>query len=142
MSSHTQVWRCGVLWRGRQCCSLGSLSAADEAGREPVKIGRYNPDAGTVDLFAAISATGRSAVSPCAGATFRSERDPEQNRDQPLNVKLPDSFVGVPILARSAVARSGTQRRRRMGSYGSAGRRACQSFAAEGRTVQRTDGLP
>ena len=72
MSSHTQVWRCGVLaWAA--VLLLGSLSAADEAGRKPVKIGRYNPDARTVHLFAAIG-DGEVAVSLAQTPPFRSER--------------------------------------------------------------------
>ncbi len=121
MSSHTQVWRCGVLaWAA--VLLLGSLSAADEAGRKPVKIGRYNPDARTVDLFAAIG-DGEVAVSLAPQGAFSFRTAIQNKTDEPLNVKLPDSFVGVPILAQvGGGPGSGTQALGGgMGSYGSAG---------------------
>ena len=97
MSSHVQVWRCGVLgWAA--VLLLGGLSAAGEGGAKPVKIGRYNPDARVVDLFAAIE-DGQIAVRLAPQGAFACRTAIQNKTDEPLNVKLPDSFVGVPILA-------------------------------------------
>ena len=64
-------------------------------------------------------------------------------------MKLPDSFVGVPILAQvgretmaPAAAQQATRRRHGKLRGSAGGGRRAQSFAEEGRTVQRTDGLP
>jgi hypothetical protein len=101
---------------------IGGLLAAGEGGRKPVKIGRYNPNARTVDLFAAIE-DGQIAVRLATQGAFSCRTAIQNKTDEPLNVKLPDSFVGVPILAQvGSDPGSGTQTLGGgMGSYGSAG---------------------
>jgi hypothetical protein len=82
---------------------LGGLLAADEGGPKTVKIGRYNPAARTVDIFAAIR-DGEIAVGLAAQADLSCKAAIENKTDEPLNVKLPDAFVGVPILAQNGSA--------------------------------------
>jgi len=76
-----------------------SLAPAQAAERsKPTKYGQYNPDDETVDMFDAMK-SGQLEVKlipkdSAGGRVFIANKTP-----QPLNVKLPDAFAALPILA-------------------------------------------
>ena len=93
--------------RNRQLSYLGAMTAvlllaatalAAENRPRPAKIGEYNPDAQTVEMFAAME-KGDIAVKLIPKDSTQSKIIIENKTDEPLNVKLPDAFAGVPILA-------------------------------------------
>jgi hypothetical protein len=87
---------------------LGSISAlllattlvgAERRGRL-TKIGEYDPKAETVEMFAAIE-KGDIAVKLIPKDSTESRVLIENKTDRPLNVKLPEAFAGVPVLAQN-----------------------------------------
>ena len=73
------------------------LSAAEK--RVPkLKVGEFNPDHETVDLFQAMK-DGTVAVKYIPENANAANLLIENKTKQPLNVKLPDAFAGVPVLA-------------------------------------------
>ncbi len=92
----------------RWVCAGGAIAlllaatvyAADGPAR-PAKIGQYDPDAQTVEMFAAIE-KGDIAVKLIPKDSTQCKVLIENKTDQPLNVKLPDAFAAVPVLAQAA----------------------------------------
>jgi hypothetical protein len=74
-----------------------AVYAADAPGR-PAKIGGYDPQAQTVEMFAAIK-KGDIAVKLIPKDSTQCTVQIENKTDKPLNVKLPEAFAGVPVLA-------------------------------------------
>jgi len=71
-----------------------SLIAAERAR----KIGPYHPEDATVEMFEGIE-DGRLAVTLIPKDSTLCNVLIENKSDKPLNVKLPDAFAGVPVLA-------------------------------------------
>jgi hypothetical protein len=67
----------------------------------PGKSGEYNPNDPTEELFAAID-KGDIVVQMSFKDSTQARIRIENKTDKPLNVKLPDAFAGVPVLAQNA----------------------------------------
>jgi hypothetical protein len=65
------------------------------------KIGEYNPNDQSVEMFAAIE-KGNIAVRLIPKDSTQCRIRIENKTDKPLNVKLPEAFAGVPVLAQLA----------------------------------------
>jgi hypothetical protein len=74
---------------------------AAENRQKPAKVGEYNPNAQTVEMFTAIE-KGMIAVKLIPKDSTRSNVIIENKSDKPLNVKLPAAFAGVPVLKQIA----------------------------------------
>jgi hypothetical protein len=104
-------------WKWRTWCAGGAIavllaaavSAADGPGRS-AKIGQYDPNAQTVEMFAAIE-KGDIAVKVIPKDSTQCKVLIENKTDKPLNVKLPDAFAAVPVLAQAAGPPPGPGRR-------------------------------
>jgi len=72
------------------------VSAAER--RKVPKPGQYNPDNQTVEMFKAID-DGQIAVTLIPKDSTQSQVMIENKTQTPLNVKLPEAFAGVPVLA-------------------------------------------
>ena len=87
------VLLCTVVW-------------AEDRDKRAAKPGEYDPDAKTVELFAAIE-KGDIDVKLIPKDSKQSKVLIENKTDQPLNIKLPDSFSGVPVLAQGVGGAAG-----------------------------------
>ncbi len=76
---------------------VGALEAGEGRAR-PKKIGDYNPDDPTVEMFEAIE-KGDIVVKLIPKNSTQARVLIENKTAQPLNVKLPEAFAGVPALA-------------------------------------------
>jgi hypothetical protein len=85
-----------------------TLMAAEGNGRR-AKIGPVNPNAETVEMFAAME-KGDIAVKLIPKDSSECRVLIENKTKKPLNVKLPDAFAGVPVLAQVAGAPAGGRR--------------------------------
>jgi hypothetical protein len=74
-----------------------ALGAAERRARR-TKIGEYDPNAKTVEMFAAIE-KGDISVKLIPKDSTESQVLIKNETDKPLNVKLPEAFAGVPVLA-------------------------------------------
>jgi hypothetical protein len=74
--------------------ACGTISAAERR----IKAGEYNPASATVEMFDAIK-SGQVAVQLIVKDSTQANVLITNKTDKPLNVKLPDAFAGVPILA-------------------------------------------
>jgi len=68
------------------------------AGDRPRKIGPYHPEDATVEMFEAIE-NGQITVRLIPKDSTLCNVLVENKSEKPLNVKLPDAFAGVPVLA-------------------------------------------
>ncbi len=68
------------------------------AGERARKIGPYHPEDATVEMFQAI-ADGQIDVTLIPRDSTLSNVMIENKTDKPLNVKLPEAFAGIPVLA-------------------------------------------
>jgi hypothetical protein len=73
-------------------------SLAGAADQRAPKAGEYNPKNDTVEMFQAIE-KGQIGVKLIAKDASQCNVMIENKTDKPLNVKLPDAFAGVPVLA-------------------------------------------
>ncbi|MEE8452952.1 MAG: hypothetical protein V3R99_13585 [Thermoguttaceae bacterium] len=73
------------------------VSAAERRGR-PLKPGQFNPQNQTVEMFEAIE-SGQISVTLIPKDSKQSNVMIENKTQKPLNVKLPEAFAGVPVLA-------------------------------------------
>ena len=92
-----------ALWLGLflgATLTTAMLSAADRPANGQ---GAVNPDAQTVDLFEGMR-NGDLAVKFVPKDSREARITVENKTDKPLNVKLPDSFAGVPVLAQAGGA--------------------------------------
>ncbi len=94
MALTMQSPRCGWLSLVVALVLLPSLALA--ADRR--KLGDFNPDDETVEMFAAIE-KGQIEVRLIPKDSTETRVLIENKTDRPLNVKLPEAFAGVPILA-------------------------------------------
>jgi hypothetical protein len=117
MTSNVRNWRVGYLASTVVLLVAATLVAA-EGQKRPAKIGQYDPNAQTVEMFAAIE-KGDIAVKLIPKDSTEARVLIENKTDKPLNVKLPDAFAGVPVLAQAL----GGGNNRRSGSSSSSGNR-------------------
>ncbi len=73
--------------------------AADRRGRKP-KFGEFNPDHQTVEMFGAIG-NKQIDVKLIPKDSTQCNVLIENKTNRPLNVKLPEAFAGVPVLAQA-----------------------------------------
>ena len=91
-------------WRFRYVGSIivllliATTVTAVEGRKRLRKIGEYDPNAATVEMFAAIE-KGDIAVKLIAKDSTECNILIENKTDKPLNVELPKAFAGVPVLA-------------------------------------------
>jgi hypothetical protein len=118
MTSNVRKWRLRCAGSIAALLVATTLLAAEGRGR-PAKIGQYDPNAQTVEMFAAIE-KGDIAVKLIPKDSKESRILIENKTDKPLNVKLPDAFAGVPVLAQGGLAAPNNNRGSR--NSGSSGR--------------------
>lgn len=73
------------------------VSAAERRGKA-LKPGQFNPENQTVEMFEAIE-SGQIGVRLIPKDSTQSQVMIENKTQKPLNVKLPEAFAGVPVLA-------------------------------------------
>jgi len=93
--------------------------AADRRGRAP-KLGEFNPDHKTVEMFDAID-KGQIEVKLIPKDSRQSQVLVENKTDKPLNVKLPEAFAGVPVLAQAGAGLGAGGGNRRNNNRGGGG---------------------
>ena len=103
-------WRCVAL--AAALFLLTTTAWAAESRGQPAKIGDYNPQDQTVEMFAAIE-KGDIAVKLIPKDSTQCRILIENKTDKPLNVKLPAAFAGVPVLAQAGGWRRPFQPQRR-----------------------------
>lgn len=113
MTSDVRNWRLGYMGLVVAMLLATTLGAAERRSR-PTKIGEYIPSAKTVEMFAAIE-KGDISVKLIPKDSTESRVVIENKTDQPLNVKLPDAFAGVPVLAQVGGAAGGHSSRSNSG---------------------------
>jgi hypothetical protein len=99
---------------------LATILTAAEGKSRPTKIGPVNPNAETVEMFAAIE-KGDIAVKLIPKDSTECRVLIENKTKKPLNVKLPEAFAGVPVLAQVAGPGGGGGRSNRSGSSNRSG---------------------
>ncbi len=77
---------------------LPTLVLAAERRAKVLKLGQFNPEDQTVEMFEAIE-KGAISVKLIPKDSTQSRVMIENKTDKPLNVKLPAAFAGVPVLA-------------------------------------------
>ena len=101
-------WRC---WGSAVALLLLAAAVWAAEGRaRPAKIGDYNPDDPTVEMFAAME-KGDIAVKLIPKDSTQCRVLIENKTKQPLNVKLPEAFAGVPALAQLGAGGGGRTNR-------------------------------
>ncbi len=93
---HFSAWRRALTALGVVAVNTVAALAADPLPL--VKSGPYNADHATVELFAAME-SGEIDVKLIANDSTSAQVLIENKTQQPLNVKLPAAFAGVPVLA-------------------------------------------
>ncbi|MCE9531908.1 MAG: hypothetical protein K8T89_12405 [Planctomycetes bacterium] len=78
--------------------TLGATLFAAEPGSRPLKKGEYNPANSSVDLFEGMQ-SGKLEVKMIVKDSTEGRIMIKNTSDQPLNVRLPETFAGVPVLA-------------------------------------------
>jgi hypothetical protein len=86
----------GLLVVGSAAQSFAAENATDST--RPLKLGQYNPAHNSVELFEAMK-DGRLEVRMIPKDVAGGNVLITNKTDQPLNIKLPDSFAGVHVLA-------------------------------------------
>ncbi len=116
MSLNLRNWRllCLVL----MSTLLAATLAAAERQTRRTQLGQYDPSAQTVEMFAAME-KGDISVRLIPKDSTESQVLIKNETDQPLNVKLPDAFAGVPVLAQQAFGGAGGGGGHHSGSSGS-----------------------
>jgi hypothetical protein len=99
MTMNVRNWRLVCLVSLMGLLLATTLTAAERRGRL-TKIGEYIPNAETVDMFAAMQ-KGDIAVQLIPKDSTQSQVLIKNKTDKPLNVKLPEAFAGVPVLAQN-----------------------------------------
>jgi hypothetical protein len=98
MTSRSRNWHRPPLIAAAALVLLPALVlAADRRARAPAPW-QYNPDHKTVEMFQAIE-EGQIDVKLIPKDSTECQVMIENKTDQPLNVKLPEAFAGVPVLA-------------------------------------------
>jgi hypothetical protein len=102
--------------------AMAALAVEQRPRSAKGKSGQYDPDAQTVEMFAAIE-KGVISVKLIPKDSTQSKIVIENKTDKPLNVKLPEAFAGVPILGQVGAGAPGVGGggRNRSGGSGNAG---------------------
>jgi len=95
MRIERRTWRSPRLAVAIAVLVVPGLGVAGEGVR---KIGPYHPEDATVEMFEGIE-SGQIDVTIIPKDSTESNVLIENKSDKPLNVKLPDAFAGVPVLA-------------------------------------------
>jgi len=95
MSSRSHLLRLGLF---AFAMVVPGLLLAEERSGPRLKVGEYNPDHETVEMFDAI-ADGTIAVEFIALDDTAANVLIKNKSKKPVNVQLPDSFAGVPVAA-------------------------------------------
>jgi hypothetical protein len=98
MTSRLRNWRSLWLAVAVALVLLPALVLAAERRGNPIKPGQFNPDHQTVELFGAIQ-QGQIDVKLIPKDSTECRVLIENKTQEPLNVKLPEAFAGVPVLA-------------------------------------------
>lgn len=87
----------GLVWGAFLAVAVGMAGAldADENNGPRLRVGQFNPDHESVEMFAAMD-TGQIDVKFIAQDATAARVLIENKTKQPLNVKLPEAFAGVP----------------------------------------------
>lgn len=96
MVANMRTWRSLSIAMAIALLTCSVLSAQE--GRRRARIGTYDANAQTVEMFAAIE-KGDIAVKLIPKDSTECRVMIENKTDKPLNVKLPNAFAGVPVLA-------------------------------------------
>jgi hypothetical protein len=110
MTADVSKWRWQCLTSVGALLLCAAIAWAAEGRARPAKIGTYNAADQTVEMFAAIE-EGDIAVKLIPKDSTECRVQIENKTKQPLNVKLPETFAAVPVLAQ-------------IGGVGGAGRRS------------------
>ena len=78
--------------------TCSAVVVADEPRTKPTKAGQYNPADRTIDMFEGIK-SGQLEVKLIPKDSTQGRVFIANKGNEPLNVKLPQAFVAVPILA-------------------------------------------
>lgn len=105
MTVSTRVWRI-VFAASLLAIGLPLGSSADETKSKAPKPGQYNPGDKTVDLFDAMK-SGEVEVKLIPKDSTQARVFITNRTNQPLNVRLPNAFAGVPVLAQVGGAGGG-----------------------------------
>jgi hypothetical protein len=114
----TSFVRMGTLFASLAILLFATTLAMAEKRSRPTKIGEVVASAETVEMFAAIE-KGDIAVKLIPKDSTECRVIIENKTKRPLNVKLPEAFAGVPVLAQQAAGGGGN---RRSGSSSSSNR--------------------
>jgi len=97
MKCGLQDWRSPYLVLAVVLVLVPAMAFAADRGKVP-KPGEFNPDHETVEMFAGIE-SGQIAVKLIPKDATQCRVLIENKTKQPLNVKLPEVFASVPVLA-------------------------------------------
>ncbi len=100
MSFRLRNWRSPLLGLAVAVVLLPTLVLAGERRSRVPKSGQFNPDHKTVEMFEAIKG-GQIGVKLIPKDSTECRVLIENKTKQPLNVKLPEAFAGVPVLAQA-----------------------------------------
>jgi len=100
MTHRLRNWRSPWLGLAVALVLLPTLVLAGQRRSKLPKSGQFNPDHKTVEMFEAIKG-GQIGVKLIAKDSTECRVLIENKTKQPLNVKLPEAFAGVPVLAQA-----------------------------------------
>ncbi len=80
------------------CLAMTSLTLLGAEKKPRLKLGQYNPEHETIELFAGMD-SGEIEVKFIPRDSTEAQVIIHNKTDKPLNVKLPAAFAGVPVLA-------------------------------------------
>jgi hypothetical protein len=86
--------------------AMAAFAVEDRPKTKAAKAGQYDPNAQTVEMFAAME-KGDIAVKLIPKDSTQSKIVIENKTDKPLNIKLPEAFAGVPILGQAGIGAPG-----------------------------------
>jgi hypothetical protein len=98
MTTNVRNWQLRCLGSATAMLLLAAAVWAAEGRARLAKIGTYNPADQSVEMFAAIE-SGDIAVQVIPKNSTQCNVLIKNNTDKPLNVKLPEAFAAVPVLA-------------------------------------------
>ncbi|MDY0170778.1 MAG: hypothetical protein RBS80_29825, partial [Thermoguttaceae bacterium] len=98
MTVFTRKWCLSVSVLTIVISLVGATALAATPSGGPLKPGEFNPEHESVDMFQAIE-SGQIEVKLIPRDATECNVLIENKSDQPLNVKLPSAFVGMPVLA-------------------------------------------
>lgn len=98
MTANRRTWHWRYLAPMAALAVLSTTLLAADRHARPAKIGSYNPENTTVEMFEAIQ-SGDIEVRLIPKDSTQCNVLIKNKTDRPLNVKLPEAFAGVPALA-------------------------------------------